>query len=856
MRAAWRICINGLIGRRRRTLLLALAVALSTALVAAASCTLASIHAGLVAQVDRTLGRAEVRIREVAGGRFPASVLESVARDAGVAAAAPRLKGSLRLRKNPADRGFTMTVWGVDPAREPLIVEGDYLAGRGIERDREAVLNKSAAEEIGVWVGDRVLAQGVGQPVELEVVGIERGVVTDMVKRYSCRVSLPTLERALLPRERGRFSEIAVLLKQGQDPTAAAERLQAAVPAGVLARTTTVVTSGVRDLVRAHRFGFLMIVAVANLASALIILTGLTTSVIERQRELAIMRCIGARRRTLAASQLLTGAIVGLIGSLIGLPTGVGLAALIAEVFSDRLPAGLVVPAGGLTLAGVGAVCAGLLGGVWPAIAAARTKPLGAMTMRARSARAGLSVMCGVVGGIMALAHLAIMTLPESEEVIFWGHVAIGWEMMLTGYFLLAVPAAAASARLVGPAIAWGLRLPRRLLVGNMTATPIRHGFTAGALMLGLALMTDIWTVGSSMLGGWVGGFRFPDAFVQDLNGLTQEDEARLRSLDFVEGTSAITLLRIDAGVFGIEGLTRPPTLFIAFDPGPFFDMTRLAWEAGDEAYARRRLEEGGAVIVAKEFLIARAGFKIGDTFTVTHEGTRHDFEVVGAVSSPGLDLVGYAFDVGVEFGDAAIGAVFGSRADMKRVFGTDAVHLLQVTFNRDLPDREAADRMREALGRPSALVGSGREIKNDILELGSGTMRLASVVAVAVMLIGSLGVSNIILAGIDARRFEFGVLRAVGASRGVLGRLIVGEVLVVVVAACIIGTALGLHGAFTGARFQRLLAGIDLTITPPVRPILMGWGLLTLVTLLVALPMILRLARSRPRDLLGATRG
>jgi putative ABC transport system permease protein len=478
--------------------------------------------------------------------------------------------------------------------------------------------------------------------------------------------------------------------------------------------------------------------------------------------------------------------------------------------------------------------------------------------MSRRAARPGRRaiLLCGVVGVPLVTLEALIVSVPIDESFVFWGHVLVGIPSILTGYFLLGVPVVALLARVVAPIVATAFRLPRKLLIGSLSATPLRNGFTAGALMLGLAMMTDMWTTGSAILRDWVEGIRFPDAFVQDLNGLSEEDRARLEGLDFVAGASAITLMRIDANVFGLEQLERPPTFFVAFEPGPFFEMTRLNWEAGDPAYAMRRLEEGGAVIVAKEFIVARAGYKIGDTFVVTNQGERYPFEIVGAVSSPGLDVVGYGFDLGRGYAEMAIGTVFGSRADLKRVFKSDAVHLLQLGYARDIPDKEAATSIRGALAKPTALVGSGREIKQEILTIGRRTMRLATAVAVVVMLIGSLGVSNIVLAGIDARRFEFGVLRAIGASRGVLGRLIAAEVIVLVLGASVLGTLFGLQGAFTAMRFYNIFAGIELKLIPQIGPIALGWAMLMVVTLVVISPLIARVARAHPRELLAATRG
>ncbi len=854
MRSAWRIALNGLAGRRRRTALLSAAVALATALVAAVSCALASMNAGLEKQVTETLGRAQVRVREVAGDRFGEEVLKSIEADAAVALAAPRLKGSLALTDTLMGKRLSLTAWGIEPAIEARMVEIAYDTGRGVERDGEIVLNKTAADALGVAVGARLRVERLGPPMELEVVGTQRPAFNDIVKRFEARVTRATLAKATSTK--GQLTEIAVMLREGADPESVAKRLQAASPPNIVVQTTALVTSGITKAIDAQQIGFTIAVSVATLASAFIVLTGLTTNVLERQRELAIMRCIGGERGTLALAQVLTGAIVGGLGASMGVPLGVSLAWTMTKVFADRLPAGLHVSFGGLALAAAGAVTAGIIGSGWAAVSAWRTPPLIAMSRRAATTSRRAIVICGVVGALLVTTQALIVSAPFNTTLIFWGHVLVGIPTILAGYFLLGVPVVAVLARTVAPIIATIFRLPRNLLVGSLTATPLRNGLTAGALMLGLAVMTDLWTTGSALLRDWVEGIRFPDAFVQDLNGLTDDDRRRIERLDFVAGASAITLMPIDANVFGIEQLQRPPTFFIAFDPKSFFDMTRLNWEAGDPAYAMRRLEEGGAVIVAKEFIIARAGYKIGDTFIVTNQGERYPFEIVGAVSSPGLDVVGYGFDLGRGYAEMAIGSVFGSRADLKRVFKSDAVHLLQLSYSREIPDIEAARRIREALAKPTALVGSGREIKEEILTLGRRTMRLASIIAVAVMLIGSLGVSNIVLAGIDARRFEFGVLRAVGASRGMLGRLIAAEVIVLVLAACVLGTMLGLQGAFTAMRFYNLFAGIELRLIPQVVPIALGCAMLMALTLLVISPLISRVVRSQARELLGATRG
>lgn len=854
MHRALRLGINGLAGRRSRTALLVIAVTLSTALVAAVGCALASVNAGMKRSVEATLGRADLRVREVAGQRLDPGVLEFVRGQPSVEVAAPRAKGSIPLK---SESGVTVTAVGVgiDPSVEYLMIDPPIAQGARVERADDAVLSPDLAAYMKVQPGDTLSVVKFGKPVTLRVAGIAARGQADVVQRFEATVTREALSEITGTRER--LNEIAVVLREGVEPDAEAARMQAAAPENVMVQTTARVTSGVARAVRANTLGFVIASTLASLAAAAIVVTGLTTAVLERQRELAIMRALGAQRGTLAAAQLAIGAIIGSMGAAIGVPLGIGLALVMTLLFPDKLPAGLVIEWWRVAWAAGAAVLAGLAGASWPAIAAARTRPLEGMSKRGRPATRRAVLLSGVIGLALIAWQIVVIHLPIDAGAVFWGHVLTGLPAMLVGYFLLGVPVAIVVARLVGPLIAGALRLPGRLLVGSVTASPFRAGFTAAALMLGLAMMTDLWTTGSALLRDWVGAIKFPDAFAADWSGLSPDDLERVRGIEFVADVCPITLLKIDNTAFGLSQINNPPTNFVAFEPESFFRMTRLAWVAGDEAYARKRLAEGGAVIVAQEFLVARQGYEIGDTFIVTHKGVEHPMEVVGAVSSPGLDLVGYAFDLGREYQDVAISSVFGTRADLQRVFGSEAIHLMQMQYRpNDLSDLEAAERIRQAIGRAGVIVGSGREIKEGVSEIGRSSMRIASIVALAAMLISSLGVASVVLAGVDARRFEFGVLRAVGASCGLLGRLIVAEVLLLIVTACVLGTTLGLQGSLSAMRLYELLAGIRLRLVPPIDAIAAGWLLLAALTLVVVSPLVVRVTRARARELLASTRG
>jgi hypothetical protein len=284
---------------------------------------------------------------------------------------------------------------------------------------------------------------------------------------------------------------------------------------------------------------------------------------------------------------------------------------------------------------------------------------------------------------------------------------------MFVGYFLLCVPVTVAVVRVIAEPLSVLLGLPPRLLGRTVSATPYRHGFTAGAMMAGLALMISIWINGGSVLRDWLAKIEFPDAFVNGFR-LAEEAKDELDAMDFVEETCAITIHPVQTDAFGVSGLTTYTTSFIAFEPREFFGMTHLEFVEGDEESALEKLEAGGAVIVGREFQVAQ-GLGVGDTFSCSSGDEDFEFEIVGVVTSPGLELASKFFNIGEEYIDQSIHAVFGSRADMIEKFGNDNIQLIQIDLD-GTDDARRCGRSRSALfGYGMLDAGSGGRIKKEI---------------------------------------------------------------------------------------------------------------------------------------------
>ncbi len=913
MRAAWRLATRSAFDRPARTVLLVLTVACSAALISAVSFSLASVNRALQGRMEDTIGAADARLKPSGiGGAIDAALLPAVSGWPEVGSASGRAQAPMSLQFvcnawTPSANAFEdgkhrrravlMTsqtvVTGLSPGdlerRPPRLVTGRLPAAPGeIVLDTIAVTRLSAEAVLsgaGTWavstseepeqsgpdlvsapearalnarakisVGSVVrAARLLRKPVPLTVVGI--AAPPPLGGRAQGYMTLDGL--SALTGQPGKFSQIDIVLKDSRTAPDFVERRRADLPPGTLLETSEKITSGVDRNIKSNQLGLVLASVMAFLSASFIIGTGMTTRVTEKQRELAILRCIGAARSQLAGSQLSFGAIVGALGAIAGVPAGVLIAFALTRVFREEIPGGMALSRLGLVLAPGGALLSGVLGAAIPAWQASRVSPLAALAARSVPPRRAWTLTLTAIGLACLAVHMACATLPRDGQVAFWLYATLGLPLMFTGYFILGVPVASVTVSVLGGTISRLLRLPPRLLERTIRATPYRHGFTAGAMMGGLALMVAIWTHGSSIMRDWLGRLEFPDAFVTGI-ALTPDSQRRLNELPFVAGTCAIALHPVQTDAFGVRALQKFSTTFVAFEPRPFFEMTNLTWIEGDEAAALRRLEEGGAVIVAREFKVAQ-GLGAGDTFRCSSGGRDFGFEIVGVVTSPGLEIVSKYFNIGDEFEQQSLHAVFGSRKDLREKFNSEAIQLIQIALKPDgdpgaLADDEAvATIRRELFGAGILDAGSGRAIKREIESIVRTSLLVSSTIALGAMLVASFGVANLIAAGIIARRFEFGVLRAVGAGRGLVARLVLGEAVVVALAAGVLGTLMGFEGAFTGRRLDRLLLGIELTFQAPWAALWAGWGLLTVICLASAAPAVVGLARKRPRELLAA---
>ena len=295
----------------------------------------------------------------------------------GVLAVSPVASGPALATRGAAFQSVTLL--GVRPQDYRRVVRMDaYMtAGRFEITGQQALIGRELADDLGLQVGDKLrVSTGVRSEV-LTVAGLfDTG--SREINRRRVFITLRLAQTLLdLP---GSVSVIDLSVADLFGADAVADRLRAQTSlrvdswmqtnAGLLNALSNQTISN--NLIR----GFVVAIVALGISSVLVV------SVVQKQREIGILRAMGASRRDIMGVFLLQGALMGLLGSGLGAGLAYGLLVLFSHIFKS--PDGSAMYSAELDLALVLSASAlacviGLLSAYMPARRAARMDPVQAI---------------------------------------------------------------------------------------------------------------------------------------------------------------------------------------------------------------------------------------------------------------------------------------------------------------------------------------------------------------------------------------------------------------------------------------------------------------------------------------------
>ncbi len=784
-RATWK----GLLGHKLRMALTLLAIVLGVGLVAGSyifTDTLTRVFddlfadsfAGIDVQVRRSF---DADLGFALPDRMPESLAEEIGSIEGVEQAVGTVAGLITLA-GPEDvvggQGPPTIAGSWAETASPLSIR----EGVAPISDAQIAIDAATVEREGLEIGDQVTVLALGAPEPFRIVGTlgfggsdNFGGATFVAFEYR------TAQR-LLGAE-GEIDAISIVGDPSLTPEQLIARINPMLPEGVEAVTAqTAAEEQLANFKQALGFlnTFLLVFGFVSLfVGAFLIQNTFQIIVAQRTRELALLRAIGATRKQVSGMVLGEALLVGLIGSLIGVGAGAGLAMLIRaafQAFGGDLPStGLQILPRTVAVAVAAGVGVTLVSAYLPARRAGKVPPVAAMRQAfslpsSRSLHRRTIVGSTVLATGAAILAIGLLVTIESEAIPEVALVGVGAGILFIGLSILAPTFARPMGRFLGAPLPAMFGTTGKMARENAVRSPRRTAATASALMIGVALVGLVTIIAATIEATTeeliADRFR-SDLVVQSAGfggaGLSPALAESLSSLPEVA-----TTVRVRTGPVKVGDDVR----FVgASDLSTYETAVRL------EAVAGTIGEVGAGEIALGREEAEELGLGLGDQLAVTFTRTGQQELTVAAIfdqEGPGadflLDLTTWDENF-IERSDQSIFVIFADGVE------TSAA-------------REAVESVVD-LFPGSAVLDQSEFQEQAASQLDSFVLLIYALLTLA-LVIGFVGIVNTLLLSVYERTREIGLLRAVGTTRRQLRRMVTWEAVIIAVFGALVGLGVG----------------------------------------------------------------
>ena len=784
-----------------RTILVLVGITLGVAMAVCVQESVQAAATGLARSVESAAGRAQLEVRALDETGLDESVLAAVRAVAGVAQAVPVIEVNAHVGGHP---GRTLLVTGLDLLDDATLdFHEDDL--RTIQ-DSLLFLAKTDSIAVGEDFARRN-ALDVGSPLSLVTSRGKRDFVVRGLLGRGTRslgvggdvglMDLYAAQRAF-GRE-GRLDRIDIALAAGADGPALTAALQRAVGGAAQVGPPVTRDASIDRMLLAFRVMTTFVSLMAVAAACILVFSVTTIAVAQRRREVAMLRALGASRRQAIGLFVAEAAILGGLGSLAGVGAGMWAARLFPQALSWFVGAAFRVQLdvgppsvhpGGLALhflVSAGAVVTAALlaarhAAAIPVIEALRALPP-EDAARVRSRR-----RLALAAAVAALAVATVLAQRQSGSVLLGG--ADPPLVFLAVFIAAPCLIAACAPRLIGAVRRLG-GAPAQLALRNVACQGERLAAPVVVLTLGLSMVIVIGAIAASFeqsVLGWLARGSALDLVVASSGAYIQRSAALLDEglgdeLRTVAGVGEVRPLR--DGHVRFRGVEVGLRAWALPDPPTERDIRRYDFRQGDRWRAVAEIAAGPAVLVSQS-LATRFHLGCGDEIELPTPHGSARFAIAGVV----LDFLSPA------------GTVILSREQYRRLWQDPLVDAFGIGLAPGASPQATRERIAERLGPRFDLVVL---TMGDFLGEARTLIHRAFVplrgIEVVVLLIGLLSLLNALLVWVGERLREFGLLRASGASRGQLVRMILLEAMATSTIAALLGIAVGVYGSHSWIR-------------------------------------------------------
>lgn len=839
------LVLRNLRSRWVRTILTALGIVVGVAAMVAVNATNASTLNSIDRFFDEASGKSDLLVESaVSGEGFDEGILNVVRRFPGVVSAAPGILG-ITVPADEADQweqqfgaggailpGTSFWLMGRDPAVDGQVLDYELVNGRLLQPEETAynlILVDEYAEDKGIEVGEDfvIMTPGSG-PVALRVVGLIDKEGVGVTNEGVIGIAPIPVVQALF-NQANQLTQIDLVVADNiasDDDALKTLSQQLAERLGDDYAVKYPATRGevVADTLQNYQLGLNFFSVVSLFVGSFLIYNAFAMTVVERTREIGMQRAIGMTRGQIMFAVLLEAGLLGAIGALVGVWSGLllarGLVVFMTSFTGQSVEQVTATPETMIRAFAIGVVVT-LIAALAPAVQASRISPVQALRIQgsvdeSRWLSTGLKF-----GPLTVVAALLILYyVPLRQEIAFLvGSNSIF--ILLLGATLCIPIFAGIMERIIRPLIILVFGNEGRLGSSNINRARGRTTLTVAALMVGISMVVGINGMTQSFEGdiqAWIDTALGGDLFVRSPLNIEPEMEARLLALPEI---TAVTKSRIVASQMLTPRGDDEFALFIAIDPTTYLSVRGLRIQTGpDEAETMRQLAQGDAILVSAN-IANRFDLHLNDILLLDTKRGQRPFRIAAIV---------------IDFGGGEQTAVTGSWQDLRRYFGINDISTIAVKLQPGTPLAAVTDKIENDVGaRQNLAVESKAEFEQKVRDLSSQAFSLFDVLGLIGLVVAALGVINTMLMNVLERTRELGSLRSLGMTRDQIRRLILAEAATIGFIGAVFGVAFGAVLSDVFIVGLRAIGGFVLNSQIPYGAMIYSFGIAFVVAILAA---------------------
>jgi len=765
-----------LLGKKGRSLMTLLGIALGVTMVVAVFLLNSAILASYENLLAATAGKADLQVSATTGFGFPERLLDEAQQATGVATAAPAVTSSSPVTAGGKQSGATF--YGIIPERDRQVREYNMSAGRlpASGASRETAVSLDLAKALSITEGSKLSLLTTKGMTEFTVVGIfdAGGTARGALGPFGV-MDLKTAQEVFA--KEGKLDLIDLILAPNADPASTETALAEALGPQVRVGTPVERSKDMQKLLDSVTFVLTLAGSLSLFAGAFIIYTNVSMGVAERRRDLSILRALGMRRGEVLRLVLLEAGFLGFLGACLGLTWGYGLAATLAQQMGSQFLKGYGLEVAAVTLSAGTALVAFAVGtgtavfaAFGPARETVRVTPVDAM--RPDGGASGKRERNGWGRALAGLAFITVgalgvwLTWPRESMLSplmlrFWGLLLA---TMLLG-MVIALPALlpVINRWLLRPLLQGVLGITGRLASDNLVRQPRRTAATICSLMVSLTYMVAMGGVSASQIGTFDRWYEKTVAWDMNIStsytaigAMVEMDPAFERELAAIDGVRLVSPQKMGRVILA-DG---EQAFMQVFDHRLLRQYSQTILDEGEPAAAIDAMERGGHAIISPA-VARRLNVGLGDRMTVPAPGGTLDLTVAGIMT----DITPYGGTVQID------------RQDYLTHWKDQTSTNIAVMVEPGEEPAEVKERIiKHFEGRAPLTVRLNQEFWSELRAQYDGFYKLMDGLIWIAVVVSGLAIANTLFSSILERRREVGVMRAVGTRRGEVMRVVVGE--------------------------------------------------------------------------------